>query len=83
MIETENELHGVPPTQIASECKIGEYLRTLPKTDADDLAFGIEAKVSATDLSLILHANNVIVGATTIKDHRRKVCACYRGARHG
>lgn len=77
------ELHGIPPTRVASECKIGEYLRTLPKVDADDLSFGLEAKVSATDLALILHANNVIVGTTTIKDHRRKVCACYRGASLG
>lgn len=76
---TLQEVHGVPPTPVAAECKIGTYLRTLDPEDADDLRAALWSKLSAARLAKVLRTLRIDVGATTIKMHRSKTCACYQG----
>lgn len=86
------EVHAVPPEPApVSECKLGTYLRTLPPDDAFDLRTKLRASLSAARLAKVLRSPDfkalmgytVDVGATTIKDHRRKECACYTKVTNG
>ena len=73
------EIHAIPPSPANSdECKIGTYLRTLTTEDADALRFGLWSKASAAKLAKVLRTFDIDVGATTIKEHRAKRCACIR-----
>jgi hypothetical protein len=73
------EIHAIPPSPMnGEECKIGTYLRTLPEEDADALRFGLWSKASAAKLAKVLRTFGIDVGATTIKEHRAKHCACTR-----
>ena len=84
-------IYSVPPDEAAGEgCKVRYYLDTLPMEDADDLKDALTARIgdnyaaSAVSIALAMSQNGAPISSTTIKEHRRRVCRCYRKvADHG
>lgn len=81
-------IYGVPPDEVAAggRCKVGSYLESLPPEDADDLKQALITKLgdkyvaSGARISLAMSRLGHDLGATTIGEHRARLCRCYRKA---
>lgn len=73
------ELHGIPPSRQAEQCKIGLYLKIADGVDADAVQQLLNSKVThEAGAALLGKVMKLHVGSTLVGKHRRKVCVCYR-----
>ncbi len=66
-----------------AKCKVGEILALVDSDENEALIRALNEREgngfvwSAKNLSHAIGKTQYSVGATTIKEHRRKVCGCY------
>lgn len=62
-------------------CKVERAIDALSGDDADTLRSVLSGRVkSASAIAIALREEGIFVSPTLVRDHRRRVCACYLGS---
>ena len=63
------------PTQ--TYCTVGKILKTLPEDEHTALVNAIDSSMKTDEIVRALQMNGYKISGNTIRDHRKKLCACY------
>ena len=64
---------------IQSLCTLGKILSKLPEDENKALSDAVDSEMLARDIERALRTNGYRISGGTIRDHRKKKCACYWG----